>query len=827
MPLIRTILVSLLLVGLLQGTAWSYTFSFHNPLVDAADAGQEDVVRSLLKARQPVDGRGDFNTTALMRASYRGHVEIAHMLIKSGADLGIQDRGGATALHIAARAGHVAIVKLLLKYGAQLEEKDNEGWTPLMRASMNSHPHVVDALVKAGADIQAENEAGETPVMQAASSGSLDVLSALMESPDFAKVPLSQKEDALAIARKRKHRNIETVFQALIHPPAPPQMAARYGEPVYDGHGAYESKRQSPPPAMQPAPAPSAPLVQDETAPQGQFAVAVPDNGFSDETPYQQPQAAPVAPQPSARPQQQSPYASAAVNPSPVPASFGQPPVYQQPQIRYLLQLGAFANEDQAFYVWSNLKHRNPDMLGALEPDVIKAFLAYDQTEVYRLRASGFSQQEKAEEACRVMRERSIECFVIEKSTGGGVRTAPPAPSQQYVQQQAPQAPQVPTYPAISAQQPQPYQQPAPQQQQQAMMPPQGGQMQPSPYAAYQAGMAQGMGFPQQQAMMQPPVSPVAETPVSPYAPPMPMQQQQAYMPPMAGDGPIDVMSQAAQPMPQQRPAYAANMAAQATPPASNEDVREIARRQFFRSQGMEPPADPQYGDFYRDIQRLEQERQRYGNVSEAVRVNGMPAGATAASQASFGQQMNGIWVHVGEFPTEQYAQDYYQRMFKFDRSFMHLRMVSMRESSPYGQGQAVSMRLGPAGSDAEAYEICRIVKQGGLNCNVLSDNRTAGYQQFTQLGLQAGQGIRQDTLDPFWLTLGTFEDASDAEYYWMFLLDDHFDVLGALKYDLNRRAESSREPFHLKAGPFLVQQQANRLCDVLKYRNVACVVTH
>ncbi len=109
----------------------------------------------------------------------------------------------------------------------------------------------------------------------------------------------------------------------------------------------------------------------------------------------------------------------------------------------------------------------------------------------------------------------------------------------------------------------------------------------------------------------------------------------------------------------------------------------------------------------------------------------------------------------------------------------------------------------------------------------MLSDNRTAGYQTFSTLGLQAGQGITQETLDPFWLTLGTFDESGDAEYYWMFLLEDHFDVLGTLKYDLRKRAESSREPFHLRAGPFLVQQQASRTCDVLKYRNVACVVTH
>ncbi len=808
MALLRTILVSfLILSGLFSSSALAIEFSFHNPLVDAADAGQVNEVRALLKARHPVDGRGDFNTTALMRAAYRGNVEIAQMLINSGANIGMTDRGGATALHIAARSGNEAIAKMLIKYGAQLEVRDNEGWTPLMRSVLSRKPKITTLLVDSGADIFAENEAGNTPILQAAAAGSLEVLSALMQSPNFKNVTLADKEEAISIARKRKHRNIETVFSALLHPPARPSSSPAYPETAYASPDAIQK---------QPLHAPS----QDEYA-QGQYEVKVPDNGFESAeqaaaAPYQTPRSQiPVqhmgthaAPMPLARPT-----GSAQAQ----PVSYGQqaPMPSYAPQPRYLLQLGAFANEDQAFYVWSNLKHRHPDVLGELQPDVLKAFLAYDQSEVFRLRAEGFTQREQAEATCRIMRERSIECFVIEQSSGGEtpqpqapIRQQQP-PAQQVVQQQVPQMPY-----GTSAQQPvQPYQ---------MAQAPQMQAQQGSPYPVYQAQQPQQVPYGQAARSPYPPQvaqSPIAASTGSPY--------QQPY----GGDAgapinPMQVQRQQAQPYGQPQ-AYAYDNGANVQP-ATHEDVREMARKQFYRSQGIQPPANQnQQGDFYRDIQQLEEQRNRFGGVSEAVRVSGgMPP------QAGYGQmqqanQMRGIWVHVGDFPNEQYAQDYYQRMFKYDRSFAHLRMVSMKENLPFAGSMTVSMRLGPTGSEAEAYEVCRIAQQGGLNCNIMSDNRTSGYTQFETLGLQAGQGIRQDTLDPFWLTLGTFKEMSDAEYYWMYLLEDHLDVLGALKYDLAQRANNSREPFHLKAGPFLVQHQANRICGVLKYRNVACVVTH
>ncbi len=712
MPPKRTIFVFFILACLAWGDAYAINFSFHNALVDAADAGQENEVRALLKARQPVDGRGDFNTTALMRAAYRGHTEIAQTLVSSGADIGIRDRGGATALHLAARAGHIAIVQLLLKYGADLEVKDNEGWTPLMRAVMNRQATVVAELVKAGANINAENEAGNTPVIQSAASGSLEVLSALMQSPDFANITLSEKEEALEVARKRKHRNLETVFSALIHPPARQlngqAVGTAYGTPNQDSQNAWDTEAE--------ANMPSSPMQEQQIA-QGQYNVPVPDNGFEEEaqaspfpvynqqhplpTPHARPEMAMQQPQSTTMPadpeaayrafMQQQAQASA--------ASLQQPaPTYAPPQPRYLLQLGAFANEDQAFYVWNNLKHRHPDMLNRLEPDVIKAFLAYDQTEVFRLRAKGFSQQQEAEDVCRTMRERSIECFVIEQSTGGGNMAAPP---QQMVQQQAPVAPQAPAGFAPAAPQ-SPYgaiaQAPA-----YGNAPP----IAPAPANMYQQP-AQAPAYAQQQPYQQQSAMPPAG--MQAYGAPAPYaagaftgQNPQAYRQ-QASDAPIDVMQQT-QPFQQASPYYGmqGNAPIYGTPPgivspATNEDVREMARQQFFRSQGTQaPPTQQQYGDFYRDIQQLEQERNRYGGVSEAVRINSSPA---SYQQPQYGGSTTaGIWIHIGDFPSEQHAQDYYQRMFMYDSSFSHLRMVSMKESSAFSGNSSVAMRLGPAGS--------------------------------------------------------------------------------------------------------------------------------
>lgn len=830
---------------LLAGSAIAIDFTFNDPLVDAADADQPIEIFRLIKKGHPVDSRGDFKTTALMRAAYHGYDDIMKTLIASGANVDMADRGGATALHLAARNGRVEAVKMLLKYGADINAADKEGYTPIMRAILAHQPAVVNTLVDAGADIGKLNDNEESPLMQAAMSGSMDVLATLMGSKQFNQIPQDQKQMALDIAKEKHNRAMVTILSSLLHP-APRYASRAPSAPAIMNGAMAQGQMQARTPSLAPMQAArtqaQSQQIANSAAPS--YPVEVPENGFENKnapqellnrkapmasaqqsvTPVQNP--SPGAPMPWQQPAANTAYAQP--NPAMQHSPYGQmqPGRYAAPApapapIQYLLQLGAFANEDQAYYVWTNLKQRNPDILHNLQPDIIKAFLAYDQTNVYRLRASSFTDQAKANDTCRILRERNVECFVVEKAAGSSApMPTPPIQQQQQVRGVSPQseriAPQQGSQQNAYAMGQQPN---APTHSAMGMMPPAYGQRQSAQAQHYQNGNGPIDVKPASQQPAQPPYGAYA-----------PQQQQQQMM---------------AAPTPQLHPQQMANASnANNLPPTYNE-ATEMTRRQFYRSQGMNPPtASHDYGDFYRDIQNIQHDKNAYRGVSEAVRVDNAPSGtygnggygsgaigsnpmtSSVLNTGAYTQSRAGIWVQIGDFPSEKHAADYFQRMFQYDQSFAQLQMVTMKEQAPLGNFQMVSLRVGPAASEADAYEICRIARQGGYNCNVLSANKTAGYQRFEDTSAHANMPA-PETLEPFWLTLGTFETVSDAEYYWMYLLQDDFDILGALKYDVSKRAQSTKQPMHLRAGPFQSYAQATRMCDVLKYRNVACLVTH
>ncbi len=139
---------------------YEYDYSFDNPIIDAADTGNEYEVSRLLKSGASPNSKGLFNTTALMRASLKGHESITRSLLESGADVHAKDIGGTTALHFASRAGNRKIAELLLRYGASPDVLDNEGYTPLKRAVMAQHPTIVEILIDKGADLDSKGNSG-------------------------------------------------------------------------------------------------------------------------------------------------------------------------------------------------------------------------------------------------------------------------------------------------------------------------------------------------------------------------------------------------------------------------------------------------------------------------------------------------------------------------------------------------------------------------------------------------------------------------------------------------------------------------------------------
>ncbi|KAL8700353.1 MAG: hypothetical protein Q9201_005492 [Fulgogasparrea decipioides] len=176
----------------------------------AAEQGNTEVVRVLLKTGASVDFPNDLGQTPLWFAVNEGHAEISKMLLDAGASpspwgsehetllfaaLGSRSvdivtsllKAGAnvdatvpftgiTSLHTAAEGGHTALVKVLLEAGAQVSSRTVTGATPLHQASVHGCTEVARLLLGAGADIDALDHDKMTPLDCAVYCGQLETM---------------------------------------------------------------------------------------------------------------------------------------------------------------------------------------------------------------------------------------------------------------------------------------------------------------------------------------------------------------------------------------------------------------------------------------------------------------------------------------------------------------------------------------------------------------------------------------------------------------------------------------------------------------------------
>ena len=76
-----------------------------------------------------IDITDGFGNTALMKASEKGHVEIAEYLIINGANVNFQNKEGVTPLMVAAEKNNFYIFKLLIDQNADISKSDYTGRT--------------------------------------------------------------------------------------------------------------------------------------------------------------------------------------------------------------------------------------------------------------------------------------------------------------------------------------------------------------------------------------------------------------------------------------------------------------------------------------------------------------------------------------------------------------------------------------------------------------------------------------------------------------------------------------------------------------------------
>jgi uncharacterized protein len=126
-------------------------------LADAADQGDQALVRLLIERGVDVNAKSVDGTTALHHAVDSDHLQIADLLLRAGADASARDRYGVTPLYLACLNGNVGMIQRLLDAGVDPNSIDATGETPLMMAARNGLPSALAALLAHGARVDARD----------------------------------------------------------------------------------------------------------------------------------------------------------------------------------------------------------------------------------------------------------------------------------------------------------------------------------------------------------------------------------------------------------------------------------------------------------------------------------------------------------------------------------------------------------------------------------------------------------------------------------------------------------------------------------------------
>ncbi|MCC7124524.1 MAG: ankyrin repeat domain-containing protein, partial [Acidobacteria bacterium] len=153
-------------------------------VADAAQRGDREAVRTLLKDAADVNAAQGDGMTGLHWAAMNGDAELAQMLLYAGANVHATTRlGNYTPLFLAARQGKAAVLPVLVKAGADPKQATGTGTTPLMVAAASGSVETVQALIDAGVDVNAtENVRGLNALMFAASANRAEVIRLLAKN---------------------------------------------------------------------------------------------------------------------------------------------------------------------------------------------------------------------------------------------------------------------------------------------------------------------------------------------------------------------------------------------------------------------------------------------------------------------------------------------------------------------------------------------------------------------------------------------------------------------------------------------------------------------
>jgi ankyrin repeat protein/beta-lactamase regulating signal transducer with metallopeptidase domain len=189
--------------------AWKYPLpepSYQKAVRQGVEGGIADGI---------ADGVEEGRREALIEAAEHGDVEAVRFLLRQGADPNGAVSGDGSPLIAAAGEGREDVVQLLLEQGADPNLGVRGDGSPLIAAAKGGHAEVVRLLLRAGADVDQVVPGDENPLIQAAWKGRLEVVRILLDANADPNVRVMERDELrtpLRMARRGGHRDVERLL---------------------------------------------------------------------------------------------------------------------------------------------------------------------------------------------------------------------------------------------------------------------------------------------------------------------------------------------------------------------------------------------------------------------------------------------------------------------------------------------------------------------------------------------------------------------------------------------------------------------------------------
>ena len=150
-------------------------------LMEASIYGQTQVIKNLISENKVyLDFQSEDGSTALMKASLFGHLEIVNLLISVGVDVNKKNENKYTSLIIASKRKDKRIIESLISAGADPDLQNKHGDTALTIASEKGDKELVELLISANVKLDLRNKDGHTALKLASDSHHIEVVKVLL-----------------------------------------------------------------------------------------------------------------------------------------------------------------------------------------------------------------------------------------------------------------------------------------------------------------------------------------------------------------------------------------------------------------------------------------------------------------------------------------------------------------------------------------------------------------------------------------------------------------------------------------------------------------------